>query len=51
VAYPWRGQADDLARALEAAGLTVRLGELDVPGLLHARTVGVLDAFAANATN
>jgi predicted nicotinamide N-methyase len=44
VAFPWRGQADDLARALERAGMQVRLGELDAPGLLHARTVGLLEA-------
>ena len=54
VAFPWRGQADELARALEQAGMHVRLGELEAPGLLHARTVGLLDAagaLAANATN
>jgi predicted nicotinamide N-methyase len=44
VAFPWRGQADALARDLETAGLAVVLGELDAPGLLHARTVGLLEA-------
>ncbi len=44
VVFPWRGQADDLARSLEQAGMGVELGELDAPGLLHARTVGLLEA-------
>jgi predicted nicotinamide N-methyase len=48
VAFPWRGQADGLARELEAAGLRVQLGELDAPGLLHARTVGLLEARSTN---
>jgi predicted nicotinamide N-methyase len=43
VAYPWRGQADDLAHALEAAGLTVRLHELEAPGLPRSRAVGLLE--------
>jgi predicted nicotinamide N-methyase len=44
VAFPWHGQADDLARVLERAGMQVGLSELDAPGLLHARTVGLLEA-------
>jgi ribosomal protein L11 methylase PrmA len=44
VAFPWHGQADELARALERAGMRVALRELDAPGLLHARTVGLLEA-------
>jgi hypothetical protein len=48
VAFPWRGQADGLARELDSAGLSVQLGELDAPGLLHARTVGLLEAHSAD---
>jgi predicted nicotinamide N-methyase len=44
VAFPWHGQADALARALEGAGMRVGLRELDAPGLRHARTVGLLEA-------
>jgi predicted nicotinamide N-methyase len=57
VAFPWSGQADALAADLQTAGLDVVLGELDAPGLLHARTVGLLEArdgarsnLATNAT-
>jgi predicted nicotinamide N-methyase len=46
VAYPWSGQAERLAAALEQAGMRVALRELDVPGHLHARTVGLLAAHA-----
>jgi hypothetical protein len=42
VAYPWPGQADELARALAAAGLTVRLRELEAPGAPGSRAVGLL---------
>jgi hypothetical protein len=51
VAFPWRGQADGLARELESAGLSVQLGELDAPGLLHARTVGLLEAHRPHREN
>jgi predicted nicotinamide N-methyase len=53
VAFPWRGQADVLAARLELAEMEVVLGELEAPGLLHARTVGLLEArprLASNAT-
>jgi predicted nicotinamide N-methyase len=43
VAYPWPGQADELARALAAAGLTVRLRELEAPGSPDSRAVGLLE--------
>jgi predicted nicotinamide N-methyase len=43
VAYPWPGQADELARALAAAGLTVRLLELEAPGSSDSRAVGLLE--------
>ena len=33
---------------LESAGLSVQLGELDAPGLLHARTVGLLEAHGSH---
>jgi predicted nicotinamide N-methyase len=44
VAFPWRGQADALARALGAAGMHVELGTLEAPGVLPARRVGLLAA-------
>lgn len=44
VAFPWPGQADDLARSLEARGMSVTLAERAVPGLAHARSVGLLEA-------
>jgi predicted nicotinamide N-methyase len=45
VAFPWRGQADALAAALERAGMRVELARIDAPGVLPVRTVGLLDAF------
>jgi predicted nicotinamide N-methyase len=45
VAFPWRGQADGLARSLERAGMTVTFRGLAVPGLEDARTVELLEAF------
>jgi predicted nicotinamide N-methyase len=54
VAFPWRGQADALARSLEQAGMTVELTELAPRGLPDARAVGLLEAgrnLASNATN
>jgi predicted nicotinamide N-methyase len=54
VAFPWRGQADALARSLEQAGLTVELTELEPRELSRARAVGLLEArriLASNATN
>jgi predicted nicotinamide N-methyase len=44
VAFPWPGQASDLARALEAQGMTTALAELAVPGFPRARSVGLLEA-------
>jgi predicted nicotinamide N-methyase len=44
VAFPWPGQADPLAAALRRTGMHVTLGELGVPGLPGARTVGLLEA-------
>ena len=44
VAYPWPGQADELAGALERAGMAVLLRELPVPGFPRARAVGLLEA-------
>jgi predicted nicotinamide N-methyase len=44
IAFPWPGQADGLARSLESRGMTVTLAELAVPGLAHARSVGLLEA-------
>jgi predicted nicotinamide N-methyase len=54
VAFPWRGQADVLARTLEQAGMTVAFSQLPPPGLPRARAVGLLEAgrnLASNATN
>jgi predicted nicotinamide N-methyase len=54
VAFPWRGQADALARALEQVGMTVAFSQLEAPGLPRARAVGLLEAWrdlASNATN
>jgi predicted nicotinamide N-methyase len=45
VAFPWRGQADALASALEHAGMRVELSRIDAPDVLPVRTVGLLDAF------
>jgi SAM-dependent methyltransferase len=44
VAYPWPGQAAGLATALAARGMQLTHGELAVPGLPDARTVGLLEA-------
>ncbi len=44
IAYPWPGQADQLAAALERAGMVVSLRELSVPGRPAARAVGLLEA-------
>jgi predicted nicotinamide N-methyase len=46
VAYPWSGQADELAGALERAGMRVALRELGVPGRPQARGIGLLEAHA-----
>jgi predicted nicotinamide N-methyase len=44
VAFPWRGQADALAAALGAADMDVELTELEAPGVLPVRRVGLLSA-------
>jgi predicted nicotinamide N-methyase len=44
VAYPWPGQADELAASLERSGMSVLLRELPVPGFPQARAVGLLEA-------
>ena len=47
VAFPWPGQADELAARARARGHGVSLRELPVPGLPRARAVGLLEASRA----
>ena len=44
VAYPWRGQADALARSLAGAGMEIEHRTLAAPGVVPARSVGLLAA-------